>query len=376
MFTRILVWIARVILSGVLSAYLTSCSTLGVPGGEFTDATAEAQITSVGTQAAPLFVPASDDAVISVNNASSLIPSQEVVFPGANDLVWVSDGTSVALIGDSEVLLLPTTGQVVSGRSVEAQASVVIPSETPSLLVAAKRAPVVAWVSGKTRINHITTLGISSPITTLEAESPITGLAMSPAGDKLAYATFKGDVTTQPLGTNNNPQTWRSPTWLANLVYSADGRQLTGVDLAGFTIYFSDSSSGEILKTLVWSDSVTPGLTGADLSPDWRQIAWVTQSVVQLMSVDDGNLGPTLSHQYVVSDIAWSLDSRLLATTSAVLVNDELEPAVMIWDPKSGSLLNSLIQPAPVQSIAFSPDGYMLAVLNSDGNLRTWSVGR
>jgi WD40 repeat protein len=46
----------------------------------------------------------------------------------------------------------------------------------------------------------------------------------------------------------------------------------------------------------------------------------------------------------------------------------------MIWDVSSGQLLNILVQQVAVQSVAFSPDGRQLAVLDTNGNLKTWSA--
>jgi WD40 repeat protein len=314
--------------------------------------------------------------VISVSNARSLSPSQGVALPGVSDFVWLADDQGVALISETGVLLLPVDQQGTSASSGTSQLPLQFRSETPSLFVAAKEAAVIAWVSEGIKVNSADVTDVPPKTTTIESVSPVTSLALNSSGQRLAYATFSREVTTLNLGDASDKQIWHTPDWLADLAYSPDGSQLAGVDPANFTVYFMDASSGEILKTLSWQGSVTPSLTSADLSPDWSQIAWVTQGAVQLMKVGDGNLGPLLSHQYVVSDIAWSPDSRLLATASAVLVNDVLQPAAMIWDAKSGNLLNSLIQPAPVQSIAFSPDGGVLAVLNANGNLQTWSVGR
>jgi WD40 repeat protein len=314
--------------------------------------------------------------VILVSNASSLLPSQAMALPGISDFVWLADDQGVALISETGVLILPMDQQVMSASSATPQPSPQIRSGTPSLFVAAKEAAVIAWVSEGINVNSVDVTDAPVKTFTIESASPVTSLALNSSGQRLAYTTFGGEVTALNLDDASDKQTWYMLDWLAGLAYSPDGSQLAGVDPANFTVYFMDASSGETLKTLSWQSSVTPGLTSAELSPDWSRIAWVTQGVVQLMNVDNGTLGPLLSHQYVVNDIAWSPDSRLLASASAVLVNDVLQPAVMIWDSKSGSLLNSLVQTAPVQSIAFSPDGRVLAVLNSDGNLQTWSVGR
>jgi WD40 repeat protein len=234
----------------------------------------------------------------------------------------------------------------------------------------------IAWVSSGSTVNLLDTQAESSEPTVTESESPITGLALTPSGYKLAYATFSSQIVIQEPSDELSTKTWSLPVWLTNLSYSPDSTQLAGADLANFAIYFLDVRTGEVIRTLEWSESATSALYGVYLSPDWRLAAWVAQSAVQLMDTQDGNPGPMLVHQNAVSDLAWSPDSRLLATAAAAPSNGQLQPAVMIWDANTGELLNTLVQLAAIQSLAFSPDGRQLAVLDSVGNLQTWSVSR
>lgn len=359
----------------LLTICLTACSLLGVPEAEQIGVVQAPETPPSQPEIPPLFEPQSD-VVIEPINASSLAPSSAVVFQGASGFAWLPDNQGAAVAGGQGVMIISSTQSTNTAQSSTAEATQTISTTTPSLLIAAKDDDIIAWVSGGETISILdATAGTGEPIMT-QAEAPVTGLALTPAGDLMAYATFDSQIIVQKPGEVQGAQSWTMPGWLTNLSYSADGSQLAGTDLANFTIYFQNANTGEILRKLEWLDSATAALTGVYLSPDWRQAAWIAQGAVQLMDGRDGKLGPLLLHQDSVRAVAWSTDGRLLATAAAATVNDELQPVVQIWNASDGELLNTLVQPEAVQSLAFSPDGRQLAVLNTNGSLQTWSASR
>ena len=370
---RILNRVVLIFLASFLAVGGTSCSLIGVPDSTLVDATPVSITPTTTTDITPLFVPQSDTVIESVN-AGLLAPSDGVTFPAANGFTWLPNNQGAALANQEDVLLLPGSQAGIITQSSIPEVTKTIPSTTPSLLIASNKAAVIAWVSGGATINTLDLSSASSVPATIQSESPVTGLALSSSGDKVAYITFNGTTVVQQLGHTQGAASWTLPTWLANLSFSPDGSQLAGADLENFTIYFVNTDSGEVMHKLEWLDSATPALYGVYLAPDWGQVAWVAQNAVQIMDTDDGSIGPLLMHQDVVRSVSWSPDGRLLATGAATFVADKLEPAVMIWDAGSGELLNTLVQQVAVQSVAFSPDGRQLAVLDTNGDLQTWSV--
>jgi WD40 repeat protein len=78
------------------------------------------------------------------------------------------------------------------------------------------------------------------------------------------------------------------------------------------------------------------------------------------------------AHQSYVSSVAFSPDSRLLATGS-------LDQTVTLWDLKDGKkaapqLLHTLRQASPINSVAFNTQGSWLAVGSDDHRVTVWDV--
>ena len=90
----------------------------------------------------------------------------------------------------------------------------------------------------------------------------------------------------------------------------------------------------------------------------FRVAFWSVLAIVGLLHLLFG--GPRLvlsGHERSVNSLAFSPDGRLLASGA----NDEM---IRIWDPVTGKNLETLafIDPAPVSSLDFSPDGKVLAL--------------
>ncbi len=163
-------------------------------------------------------------------------------------------------------------------------------------------------------------------------------------------------------------QQWSAPAWLSDLSYSPDGELLSGTDLANFSVYIF-SLDGQLKQRLEWDHSVSPTLYGAFFSPDWKKIAWVTRSVVQVMEISTEKLTPIFGHQDAISAFAWSPDNRFIATSAASAAGDANTSHVYFWDLDLPGLARSLEMEAAVQSLAFSPDGKRLGILDVNGKL-------
>jgi WD40 repeat protein len=109
------------------------------------------------------------------------------------------------------------------------------------------------------------------------------------------------------------------------------------------------------------------GISRLDVSPGGEYIA--TASADRSVRIWDAETGLTLrvidAFQGPVRDVAFNPDGRSIATAS--------DDTLRVWDPFNGKMLLAL--PAPfASSIAYSPDGAMLAAGNDSGRIHVWHL--
>ncbi len=125
-------------------------------------------------------------------------------------------------------------------------------------------------------------------------------------------------------------------------------------------------------------------VTTLAFSPDSARLASGSyDSTIRLWDVEDGELTMTISQsQYrEATDITFSPDGALLAA-SPVYGGSR----IFLWDMETGELAQEIIDAhlaneggtlrrLPVRTLAFTPDGEMLATGSLDGRLRFWDLG-
>ena len=149
---------------------------------------------------------------------------------------------------------------------------------------------------------------------------------------------------------------------------SSDGRTLAST--ARFpdkTLRFWNPETGELLKTI----SDHKGINGFSFSPDGQTLASAGRdATVQLWDVETGELLKTFSgNDREFRTVVFSPDGQLLASGGWI-------SEIHLWDVRTGSLLNTFPEKYGVEALAFSPDGRFLASGGGfkDPTIRLWNV--
>ena len=311
--------------------------------------------------------------VIQPANANHLVTSLVMHDIVSSEMGFIATGNSIVLLGSKGLATIDFSQANLIPKDVELFSSTITETQL-ALLSLSKTDETIAWVREE---RYLEVMDLQIPNSDKEltySESPITGMAISGDRGEIVFSSYDGTINLWNLNNAQEKESWSTTSWLKDLSYSPDGRYFSGVDTTNFIAYVYNVENGQVVDELEWLDTASPLLYAAYFSPDWKTLAWVARSTIQLMDTADGNLGPILNHEDYINAVAWSPDGRLLAVASAASLNNDLVPVIVLWEVSDGSQLNLLPQIVPVIFLAFSPDGTSLAFLTSNNEMHLLDV--
>jgi WD40 repeat protein len=229
---------------------------------------------------------------------------------------------------------------------------------------------------------------------TIDGNSNVASVAFSPDGRTLASGSFQKPITLWDVATGQQIRTMEGQTaTTTSVAFSPDGRTLASGSW-DHTIKLFDVATGHMLVTLQTNTGIVESVA---LSRDGRTLAsgssldvksssapsqselksmesqpaalsggsW--DNAIQLWDLDSLRLLRTLQGDSTTTQsVAFSPDGRVLAAGRA-------DHTIQLWDVTSGQLLRTLAGHSdPVSSVAFSPDGRTL--VSGAGDLKLWDV--
>lgn len=203
--------------------------------------------------------------------------------------------------------------------------------------------------------------------TTLESSGwgSVRSISVSPDGRTLASASDRTvrlwDLATGTLWTTLEGHTGE----VQSVSFSPDGRTLASAD--GERVQVWDLGGSVPFEGTRWD-----GHGPVSFSPDGKTLVSASDQTVLLWEVATGTLRTTLEHETQAPkggmSVAFSPDGRVLATARCC-------GTIRLWDVDTGTLRTHLqAHSSGIPSVTFSPDGRTLASGSYDGTVGLWDV--
>lgn len=196
---------------------------------------------------------------------------------------------------------------------------------------------------------------------------PVLNLAFAPNGATLATASTDGIIRIWQVSNGLLVNSlFGHGDWVTDVKFSPDGRTIASSS-RDFTVRMWNTSLSRLMKIVDEGMSVVNSLS---YSPNGQILAWAEQDGrVRLMNVPN----QTWLHVLYTADgpatsVGFSSDGELLASGYG-------DGSVRLWQVASGELLQTInAHPAAITDVEFSPDGTWLATSSRDGTLRLWKM--
>jgi WD40 repeat protein len=211
---------------------------------------------------------------------------------------------------------------------------------------------------------------------TLEGHTDkVWSVAFSPDGRTLVSTSDDRSVRLWDVATGK-PQKLlgRQDIHTYDALFTTDGQTVVSADVEG-DVRLWDVASGRLVGHL---DGHTAVVRLA-LTADGKTLATASHDLtVKLWDIATRQLLRTLrGHTLPIERVAFSPDGKLLATVSGDFQKQKTPGEVKLWDVASGTELGSLTgHGGPVHGVAFTPDGQTLASASADGTVLLWDISR
>ncbi len=311
-------------------------------------------------------VPAGNDAVISLENASLVKELESWGKGNVWEIAYSADGRLLA-VATTVGIYLYDAQTLVETRHIgsEFMTTIAFSPDGTKLAAGNDDGVVTIWrASDGASFDD----GVQVP---REDNDSVYSLAFSPDSTTLAIGAFSGAVD---LWRVNDDATFSRSMQLHtqeedgpdNLVFSPDGTILAAGTYDS-VVYLWQVSDGALLRTLEGHDWY---ISGVAFSPDGTTLASGSgDSTIKIWQVNDGTLLRTIREEAgYISNVVFSPDGAMLAAGST-------SGSVKLWQASDGALLRTLRGHASaVQDVIFSPDGKTLISWSLDSIIELWQL--
>lgn len=158
----------------------------------------------------------------------------------------------------------------------------------------------------------------------------------------------------------------------SELLFSPDGETLVSANYDN-DIRVWKTRSGELFRKL---EDMTGAMFAGQFTPDGRHLllAGLDETIYFFDAKTFERLRVIKGHDETISALAVSPDGRRIVTGGFDVRTTKNPVKVVLWDAATGRVVKTLRAPHRVVSLAFSPDGRMLAMTSGDREITLWDL--
>lgn len=157
---------------------------------------------------------------------------------------------------------------------------------------------------------------------------------------------------------------------ISNISFSPDMRYVAVTKQEAWEVVLYDFNTLEEVRVLTGFETAAPVFDARfDYSPQW--VAWLARGTMQLQEVETGRLTASLSHEDFVTAYAVAPQGMILATCAGKTVDGLMVPAITLWDTTTSAEIQTLVMRESVYNLQFSPDEMLLATAVGN-DLQLW----
>jgi len=281
-----------------------------------------------------------------------------------NQVAWSPDGGLLAVAG-SEGIYLYVAETLEKLTALDSGAVSVAFSPDGQILAMAQAETVELW-----DVSAVLQTGELKLQRKLIGESQINQITFSPDGQTLAAASEDTRVHVWDVTTGDPVRALEGLTGpVTSVAFSPDGRSLAAgaiTDCAANVVFMIwNVDDGQVLPT--WGGAPSTVMSVA-FNPNGQQLALGGIYGLQLIDSHTLEAWDLPGHTASITSIAYSPDGKLLASGSE-------DQTIGLWDTQSQENLHLLEgHTDAVTSVAFSPDGEELASGSYDGTVQFWEA--
>ncbi len=308
-------------------------------------------------------------AKINTQTASSLAPIASINMSPLYKKAWPRGGQYIAEVNDQHINITDILTQTnIALAAPNAKAAVFAKSGT-ILASSSYTEPISLW-----RLPETTPTILPGPY------DEVSTMHLSEQGDMLvaidiAKMVYIWDLTTSDLVSVYDFSSWpESNRQIESIKLSPDQSTIAVISTDDIpAIKLCNLNEASTCSTVVWPPSARP-FYEAVFSPDWNKLALISGASAQIIDLSTNTAGPLLTHEDSISNWSFSPDGTSFAVYTAGTINQHYAAILKLWDTSSGSHIHTFMRSTYNYATTLSPTWTQAATSSDTGYIHIWNI--